>query len=113
MPRCSLAARRSGAPGHFTSGACRCAARTMSKPPSGAHEVSSYLQSIGRDDCFHAVVHQGFYTSMDALRQLSEVQRRSFFSLLALRREEPGAPSPEEVQGLLEIVTDHLSHPAL
>lgn len=40
----------------------------MSKPPSGAHEVSSYLQSIGRDDCFHAVVHQGFYTSMDALR---------------------------------------------
>ena len=46
----------------------RCAARTMSKPPSGAHEVSSYLHSIGRDDCFHAVVHQGFYTSMDALR---------------------------------------------
>ena len=40
----------------------------MSKPPSGAHEVSSYLHSIGRDDCFHAVVHQGFYTSMDALR---------------------------------------------
>ena len=64
-----LAAARSGAPpGHFTSGACRCAARTMSKPPSGAHEVSSYLHSIGRDDCFHAVVHQGFYTSMDALR---------------------------------------------
>ena len=52
-------------------------------------------------------------TSMDALRQLSEVQRRSFFSLLARRREEPGAPSPEEVQGLLELVTDHLSHPAL
>ena len=52
-------------------------------------------------------------TSMDALRQLTEVQRRSFFSLLALRREEPGAPSPEEVQGLLELVTDHLSHPAL
>ena len=46
----------------------RSAARTMSKPPSGAHEVSSYLHSIGRDDCFHAVVHQGFYTSMDALR---------------------------------------------
>jgi len=40
----------------------------MSKPPSGAHEVSNYLHSIGRDDCFHAVVHQGFYTSMDALR---------------------------------------------
>ena len=31
-------------------------------------EVSSYLSSIGREDCFHAVVQQGFYTSMDALR---------------------------------------------
>ena len=35
---------------------------------SGAQEVSSYLSSIGREDCFHAVVQQGFYTSMDALR---------------------------------------------
>ena len=41
---------------------------TMSKTPSGVQEVSSYLSSIGREDCFHAVVQQGFYTSMDALR---------------------------------------------
>ena len=40
----------------------------MSKTLSGVQEVSSYLRSIGREDCFHAVVQQGFYTSMDALR---------------------------------------------
>ena len=52
-------------------------------------------------------------TSMDALRRLSELERRSFFSLLNRRLTEPGAPSPEEVQGLLELVTDHLYHPSL
>ena len=50
--------------------------------------------------------------SMDELRRLPELQLRSFFSLLARRLEEPGAPTPEEVQGLLELVTDHLWHPA-
>ena len=33
-----------------------------------AQDVSRFLSSIGRSDCLHAVVHQGFYTSMDALR---------------------------------------------
>ena len=50
--------------------------------------------------------------SMGELRQMPELQRRSFFSLLARRLEKPGAPTPEEVQGLLELVTDHLWHPA-
>lgn len=36
--------------------------------PAGVEEVRSYLASIGREDCFHAVVQQGFYTSMEALR---------------------------------------------
>ena len=52
-------------------------------------------------------------TSMDALRRLSKLERRSFFSLLNRRLEKPGAPSPEEVQGLLELVTEHLYHPSL
>jgi len=35
---------------------------------SGAREVESFLQEIGLESCVQAVVHNGFYTSMEALR---------------------------------------------
>lgn len=36
--------------------------------PSEVTEVQAFLASIGREDCVNAVVQQGFYTSMAALR---------------------------------------------
>ena len=38
--------------------------RTM----SGQQEVEKFLQEIGLESCVQAVVHNGFYTSMEALR---------------------------------------------
>ena len=35
---------------------------------SGVHEVTAFLGSIGLDVCVQAVVHNGFYTSMEALK---------------------------------------------
>ena len=35
---------------------------------SGQREVESFLQEIGLESCVQAVVHNGFYTSMEALR---------------------------------------------
>ena len=38
------------------------------KNMSGTAEVESFLQEIGLESCIQAVVHNGFYTSMEALR---------------------------------------------
>ena len=35
---------------------------------SGVAEVTAFLSSIGLETCVQAVVHNGFYTSMEALR---------------------------------------------
>jgi len=35
---------------------------------SGTQEVEAFLQEIGLESCIQAVVHNGFYTSMEALR---------------------------------------------
>ena len=35
---------------------------------SGTQEVEAFLQEIGLESCVQAVVHNGFYTSMEALR---------------------------------------------
>ena len=35
---------------------------------SGVEEVAQFLNSIGLENCIQAVVHNGFYTSMEALK---------------------------------------------
>ena len=50
--------------------------------------------------------------SMDELRQMSEIQLNSFFSLVNKRLDKPVKPTPEEMRGLMETVVGALSHPA-
>ena len=49
---------------------------------------------------------------MEQLRQMSEIQLNSFFSLVNKRLDEPSKPTPDEMRGLMEIVVGELSHPA-
>ena len=46
----------------------RIDAECRNPPMAASQDVAAFLASIGREDCLHAVVQQGFFTSLDALR---------------------------------------------
>lgn len=51
--------------------------------------------------------------SREELIQMSSPQRRSFLHLVAKRLDEPGSPPTlAELEGIKELVTKHLWHPA-
>jgi|GEM_PF-6750851 len=83
-------------------------------PATRAGEDASATPAANSNEAANAMLRAALKgASMEELRQLSKLQLRSFFSLLGRRMKEPSALTPEEVQGLLELVTDHLYHPAL
>ena len=52
--------------------------------------------------------------SLEELMQMSKPQRLSLLHLISRRLKEPGpAPTLAELQGIKELITDHLYHPAL
>ena len=51
--------------------------------------------------------------SRQELEQMPRPQRLSLMHLIAKRLDKQPAPTLEELQGIAELVVDHLSHPAL
>jgi len=52
-------------------------------------------------------------SSREELTQMSEPQRMSLMHLIAKRLDRQPPPTQAELQGIKELVVDHLSHPAL